>query len=145
MKRNIKTLFATITSVFMISAVCFADIPVTYESARAGYGDKADAYTIETKVGDTVTKEVLTTYKAKIMTETNVRIEPSAECTVLDTLPKETPVLVWGACENGWFRVFCKNSDGSGNNVFGFIRDYLLFPMDYREKSEEEGSGSEEG
>lgn len=84
-------------------------------SIPAPYGERAENYIYQTEAAGTPVGVVITSEgKAHTYTDTNLREGPGAETASLAVLPANAQVLIWGYTENGWTKVFYRESDLSG-------------------------------
>ena len=105
-----------------------------YDRVLAAYGDSAKNYLYQAEAAGTPVGVVITSEgKAHTYTDTNLREGPGAETASLAVLPANAQVLIWGYTENGWTKVFYRESDLSGEGqesaqtIFeGYIKTDLL-------------------
>ena len=100
----------------------------------AAYGDSAKNYLYQAEAAGKPVSVIITSGgKAHTYTDTNLREGPGVETRSLSVLPADAQVLVWGYTENGWTKVFYRESDLSGEGqesaqtIFeGYIKTDLL-------------------
>ena len=109
-----------------VSISTYADAEVTFESVKESYEEEKIYNVTKEKAGE---KECEIIYcedmiSAETNTESNIRKGPDISTEIIGTLKKGTKVNIWGAGDNGWLKVYCKNPDGT--NLFGYMWGGLL-------------------
>lgn len=121
-----KIFWAVAVFVFVFAGICQAAVNADYNSLSAEYGDRASAYIKQVPLKDGTVNQIHSkAINATVDTSTNIRIEPSAEVSVITTIESGTAVKIWGFTDNGWARIYYVTPDGT--TIFGYIKSDLLF------------------